>query len=104
MVELATVVNFKDANHKRKCSAKKNPDPIRKYQSRVLILRNSLRFFQTIGSIKITIIHNRYILKIEDGAEDIFTKTAANEMAIMETANGSAIDFSCFKVVLPLSL
>ncbi|CAI8716692.1 Archease domain-containing protein [Bacillus pseudomycoides] len=44
------------------------------------------------------------MLKIENGAEDILTKTAANEIAIMEIANGSAIDFSCFKVVLPLSL
>lgn len=43
------------------------------------------------------------MLKIEDGAEDIFTKTAANEMAIIETANGNAIDFSCFKLISPLS-
>lgn len=40
---------------------------------------------------------------MEDGAEDIFTKTAANEMAIMEMANGSAIDLSCFKFRLPLT-
>lgn len=51
-----------------------------------------------------TIIHKRYILKMEDGAEDIFTKTAANEMAIMEIANGSAIDLSCFKSCLPSHL
>ena len=38
---------------------------------------------------------------MEDGAEDIFTKTAANEMAIIEIANGSAIDLSCFKFRLP---
>lgn len=41
---------------------------------------------------------------MEDGAEDIFTKTAANEMAIMEIANGSAIDLSCFKFRLPSHL
>lgn len=44
------------------------------------------------------------MLKIEDGAEDIFTKTAANEIAIIEIANGSAIDFSCFKPCLPSHL
>ena len=40
---------------------------------------------------------------MEDGAEDIFTKTAANEMTIIEIANGSAIDLSCFKFRLPLT-
>ena len=41
---------------------------------------------------------------MEDGAEDIFTKTAANEMTIIEIANGSAIDLSCFKFRLPSHL
>lgn len=30
-------------------------------------------------------------------------KTAANEIAIIEIANGNAIDFSCFKFISPLS-
>lgn len=40
------------------------------------------------------------MLKTEEGALDIFTKMAANETAIMEMTNGSAIDL--FKMKSPL--
>src|SRR3954470_1437469 len=49
MVELATVVNFKDPNQRTKCKAKKTPEKNKKNQSFFSIFLNSLRLLQTMG-------------------------------------------------------
>lgn len=107
MVELATVVNFKDPNQRTKCRARKKPEKNKKNQSFFMILLNSLRFFQTMGTIKILANHIRYILKIEAGASDHLTKIAENEMAMIEMVSGSPIDrdpTSCCFIISPYAL
>jgi hypothetical protein len=63
-----------------------------------VIFLNSSRFFQTIGSINRLANIMRYILKIEAGASDHFTKIAENDIAIIEMVSGKTIDleFSCW--------
>jgi predicted transposase YbfD/YdcC len=92
MVELATVVNFKEPNQRAKCKAKKRPEKNNKSQSLFRTLLNSSRFLHTIGSNKILANHIRYILKMEAGASDHFTKMAENDIAIIEMVSGMAID------------
>lgn len=107
MVELATVVSFNDPNQRTKCRAKKKPEKNKKNQSFLTIFLNSLRFFQTMGTIKILANHIRYILKIEAGASDHLTKIAENEMAMIEMVSGSAIDLeptSCCFILSPSAL
>ena len=99
MVELATVVNFSEPNQRVKCKAKKVPEKNNNIQSFFTIFLNSPRFLQTIGIISKLANSIRYILKIEAGASDHFTKMAENDIAIIEMVSGKPIDFElspCF--------
>jgi hypothetical protein len=101
IVELATVVSFRDPNQRTKCSAKKEPEKNNSHQSFFTIFLNSARFLQTIGIISILANNIRYILKMEAGALDHFTKIAENDIAMIEMVSGKAIDFElspCFMV------
>ena len=92
MVELATVVSFKEPNHKAKCSARKAPEKRSNSQSFFESFLNSFLFMYTIGSNSIPASHIRYMLNIVAGASDHLTKIAEKETAIIEIANGMAID------------
>ena len=102
MVELATVVNFREPNQRAKCIAKKNPEKNKKPQSPLTIFLNSLRLIHTKGNIKILANNIRYILMIVAGASDHFTKMAENEIKIM--ANIIGIPNDLFSIVLTFFL
>lgn len=84
MVELATVVNFNEPNQRAKCRARKTPEKKSMAPFLELIFFSSRRFTQTIGANNKLANNIRYILKIEAGASDHFTKMAENDIAIME--------------------
>src|SRR5699024_5047668 len=93
IVELATVVSFKELNQSVKCMAKKKPEENKNNQSFFSILLNSVRFIHTIGIIKIVAKSMRYILSTDAGACDHLTNIAENETNIMAKINGRTIDF-----------
>lgn len=97
MVELATVVSFKEPNQRAKCKAKNIPEKNKRYHSLFEILLNSFLFIQTTGKSNKLARIIRYILKIVAGALDHFTKIAANEIATIETINGNTIDLEVFQ-------
>jgi hypothetical protein len=89
IVELATVVSFKDSNHNVKCIAKKTP-AIHKYNHSFLVsFINSLHFKYTIGNNSRQAKYILFILIMVAGASDHFTKIAAKDIAIIETVNSN---------------
>jgi len=93
IVELATVVNLRELNQRAKWNAKKEPEKNKNAQSLLDSFLKSFLCIYTMGIIIRHASHIRYILKMVAGASDHFTKIAENEMAIIETSNGSPIDF-----------
>src|SRR5699024_9424284 len=96
MVELATVVYCKDANHNAKCKAKQMPEHTKTVQAFDWSRCNSLRLFQTIGSSNTLAKYILYILITVGGASDHFTKIAENDIAIIEMANSNSICYFFF--------
>src|SRR5699024_3681501 len=92
IVELATVVNSSDLNHSAKCVPRNTPEIMSSSQFFLDIFLNSARFIHTTGNNKRHAIYIRYILKIVDGALDHLTNIAANDITMIDTVNGNAID------------
>lgn len=83
IVELATVVSFKDSNQRAKCIAKKKPEKNKNPQPCLVIFLNSWRRTHTNGEMSMLAISILYILMIVAGASDHLTNIAENDMKII---------------------
>src|SRR5699024_1506476 len=92
IVELATVVNSSDLNHSAKCVPRNTPEIMSSSQFFLDNYLKSTRFIYYTGNNNRHAIYILYILKIVNGALDHFTNIAANDITMIDTVNGNAMD------------